>query len=206
VPIPETPGGEVPRVPPTLRDRAARAVRAEVSAVAIRLFLEQGFDQTTVEQIAAEAGLSRTSSFRYFATKEDVAFGHEEALVQRVLDALVARPATENAWLALRRAFPVLLDESTASPEKALALARLMNDTPALKARQLGRQLVWQDLLEPEVARRLGVSAQANDPRPRALVAAAIACLNVAGDVWTSSNGAIALPGLFDQAMSALKA
>jgi transcriptional regulator MftR-like protein len=79
-----------------------------------------------------------------------------------------------------------------------------MDDTPALRARQLSRQLVWQDLLAPEIARRLGISDKANDLRPRALVAAAIAYLNVAGDVWTSSNGAVALPGLFDQAMSAL--
>lgn len=192
------------RDPPTLRDRAANAVKAQVSEVAIRLFLEHGFDQTTVEQIAAEAGLSRTSFFRYFATKEDVAFVHEKALVQRVLNALVARPPTESPWLALRRAFPALLDEATTSPERALAMARLMNDTPALRARQLSRQLVWQDLLGPEIARRLGISYEADDLGPRALVAAAIACLNVAGEVWTSSNGALALPELFDQAMSAL--
>jgi AcrR family transcriptional regulator len=203
VPSPAAAPIEALRVPPTLRDRATRAVRAEVSDVAIRLFLKQGFDQTTVEQIASDAGLSRTSFFRYFATKEDVAFSHEEALVQRVLDALVARPATEPPWLALRRAFPALLDEATALPERALALARLMNETPALRARQLSRQIVWQDLLAPEIARRMGIS-RADDLRARALVAAAIACLNVAGEVWTSSNGAFALPGLFDQAMSAL--
>jgi AcrR family transcriptional regulator len=79
--------------PPTLRNRATRAVRAEIAAVAIRLFLEQGFEKTTVDQIAVEAGLSRTSFFRYFATKEDVLLGHLEELGQKVRDALAARPA-----------------------------------------------------------------------------------------------------------------
>jgi AcrR family transcriptional regulator len=59
----------------------------------MRLFLEQRFDKTTVDQIAAEAGLSRTSLHRYFATKEDVLLGDLEERGTQVLEALVARPA-----------------------------------------------------------------------------------------------------------------
>jgi AcrR family transcriptional regulator len=190
--------------PPTLRDRATRAVRSEVSAVAMRLFLEQGFDKTTVDQIAAEAGLSRTSFFRYFATKEDVVLGHIEERGQQVLEALVARPAREPAWQALRQSFTLLLEEVAASPERGLSMARMLNDAPLLKARHLGKQLTWQDLLMPEVARRLGVMNQEYDPRPRALIAAALACLNAAVDVWTALNGTVDLQTLLDQAMSAL--
>jgi AcrR family transcriptional regulator len=170
----------------------------------MRLFLEQGFEKTTVEQIAAEAGLSRTSFFRYFATKEDVVLGHLEELGQRVLDALTARPATEPAWEALRHAFDVLIEEGSALPEQGLTMNRMLHDTPSLKARQLGKQLGWQDLLAPEIARRLGVPAEAPDPRPRALVAAALGCMNVAIDVWAASGGALSLGDLLDQAMSAL--
>jgi AcrR family transcriptional regulator len=190
--------------PPTLRNRATRAVRAEIAAVAMRLFMEQGFDKTTVEQIAAAAGLSRTSFFRYFGSKEDAVLGHLEELGQRVLDALAARPAAEPAWQALRHAFDLLLEEGSALPRQGLAMSRMLQDTPSLKVRQLGKQLGWQDLLTPEVARRLGVPSEAPDPRPRALVGAALACLNAAVDVWTSSNGAVGLPVLLDQAMSAL--
>jgi AcrR family transcriptional regulator len=187
----------------TLRDRATRAVRSEVGAVAMRLFLEQGFDKTTVDQIAAEAGLSRTSFFRYFATKEDVVLGNLDERGQQVLEALVARPAAEPAWQALRHSFNLLLEETAVAPERGLRMARMLNDTPSLRARQLGKQLTWQDRLVPEVTRRLGVTNEAYDPRPRALVAAALACLNAAVDVWTASNGAVNLPTLLDQAMSA---
>jgi len=198
------PAAALQHAPPTLRSRATRAVRAEIAAVAMRLFLEQGFEKTTVDQIAAEAGLSRTSFFRYFATKEDVVLGHLEELGQLVLDALAARPAAEPAWQALRHAFDLLIEEGNALPEQGLAMSRMLQDTPSLKARQLGKQLGWQDLLAPEVARRLGVPAEAPDPRPRALVAAALGCLNAAVDVWTAGGGAVALPDLLDQAMSAL--
>jgi AcrR family transcriptional regulator len=170
----------------------------------MRLFLEQGFEKTTVEQIAAAAGLSRTSFFRYFGSKEDVVLGHLEELGQRVLDALTARPAAEPAWQALRHAFDLLIVTGSALPEQGLAMHQMLHDTPSLRARQLGRQLGWQDLLAPEVARRLGAPGAAPDPRPRALVAAALGCLNAAVDVWTAADGAVSLPDLLDQAMGAL--
>lgn len=191
-------------VPPTLRNRATRAVRAEIAAVAIRLFLEQGFDKTTVDQIAAEAGLSRTSFFRYFATKEDAVLGHLEELGQKARDALVARPADEPAWQALRHAFNVLIAERSAYPEGGMSMHRMLRDTPSLQARQLGKQVGWQELLAPEVARRLGIPGDPYDPRPRALVAAALGCLNVAVDMCALSEGTVDMADLLDQAMGAL--
>jgi len=188
----------------SLRDRTSRAVRAEVGAVGMRLFLEQGFERTTVDQIAAAAGLSRTSFFRYFATKEDVVLGSLEELGHRVLEALVARPPQEPVWQSLRRAFDVVLQEVAALGDEGLREARMLDDTPSLKTSQLGKQLTWQSLLLPVVARRIGVTGETLDPRPRALVAAGLACLNAAIDSWNASEGLSDLPRLLDQAMSAL--
>jgi hypothetical protein len=80
----------------------------------------------------------------------------------------------------------------------------MLSDAPSLGASQLGRQRAWQDLLAPEIARRLGIADAALDSRPRALAAAAIACLNAARDVWTASGGTLDLPTLLDQAMNTL--
>jgi AcrR family transcriptional regulator len=189
---------------PTLRDRAARALRAEIGAVAMELFFKQGYDNTTVDQIAAAAGISRTSFFRYFATKDDIVLERVDELGHQVMEALVKQPEGEPVWHALRGAFDPLLELTAASPERWLAVARMLSDAPSLKASQLGRQLAWQDMLVPDVARRLGIANAALDARPRALVAAAIACLNAARDVWTASDGTLDLPTLLDQAMSAL--
>jgi AcrR family transcriptional regulator len=190
--------------PSTLRDRTIRAVRAEVGRVAMELFLEQGFDKTTVNQIAAAAGMSHTSFFRYFATKEDVVLGHLEELGHLVLGALRARPESESAWQALRHALDLLINETVASPERQLRVARMFESAPSLKIRRLGKQLTWHKLLVPEIARRLHVDDNARDPRPRALVAAALACLNAAVATWIEVDGTIGVPVLLDQAMGAL--
>jgi AcrR family transcriptional regulator len=203
--IPAAPQLPVPTPsPPTLRDRTALAVRDEISAVAMELFFRQGYDDTTVDQIVAAAGISRTSFFRYFAAKEDIVLGRVDELGHQVLEALRARPAEEPVWQALRRAFEPLLELTAASPERWLAVARMLNDSPSLKAGQLGRQLSWQDLLVPEIAQRLGIASDTLDPRPRALAAAAIACLNAARDTWTAPSATLDLPTLLDQAMNAL--
>ena len=60
---------------PGLRERTRRAVHREIAEAGMALFLDQGFEETTVDQIAEAAGISRRSFFRYFATKEDVVLG-----------------------------------------------------------------------------------------------------------------------------------
>src|SRR4051812_710609 len=91
-----------------LRERTRRAVRAELVEIAVNLFLTQGFEATTVEQIAAAAGLSRRSYFRYFASKDDVFVEVISVLGQGVAAALTARPPEEAPWAALRRSFDPL--------------------------------------------------------------------------------------------------
>ena len=182
-------------------------MRAEVSAVAFRLFAEQGFDKTTVDQIAAEAGLSRATFFRYFRTKEDVVLGDLEDIGRDVAGRLAARPVDERPWESLRRAFDVLAEFNADEPEKTLAYVRMLCEAPSLKARHWEKQQAWQDLLVPEVARRLGTDpAAAEDPRARALVASALACKDAATDAWTACNGSVPLAVLIDRTMGALTA
>ncbi|WP_338785161.1 TetR family transcriptional regulator [Streptomyces sp. DG1A-41] len=92
-----------PAAKPGLRERMRATVHAEVVDVALRLFIEQGFDRTTVDQIAAESGLSRASLFRYFGTKEDMVLVGLEGTGRQIAEALAARPDDERPWEALRR-------------------------------------------------------------------------------------------------------
>ncbi|WP_200307945.1 TetR family transcriptional regulator [Streptomyces adelaidensis] len=180
-------------------------VREEVVAVALRLFSAQGFDRTTVDQIAAEAGLSRASLFRYFGTKEDMVLVGLEDSGRHIAEALAARPDEERPWVALRRAFDALLRQNEEAPEQTLSYVRMLQQTPSLRARHHEKQLQWQELLVPEVARRLATSPDLpEDPRPSALVAAAIACLEVATTGWVACDGAVPIDVLLDRAMDAL--
>ncbi|MGW0732116.1 TetR/AcrR family transcriptional regulator [Streptomyces sp. NPDC002851] len=194
------------RKPPGLRERMRATVRVEVVEVANRLFTEQGFERTTVDQIAAEVGLSRASLFRYFGTKEDIVLGRLEESGRQIAEALAARPDDEQPWKALRRAFDVLTRMNEAAPEQALSYLRMLQETPSLRARHYEKQLNWQELLVPEVARRLGVSPdRPEDTRPSALAAAALACLDVAATRWVACEGTVPLAVLLDRAMGALR-
>lgn len=191
---------------PNLRERTWRAVHAEITQTAMRLFAESGFEATTIEQIAAAAGISRRSFFRYFGTKEDIVLGDLAALGEAVKAALEARPDSESAWEALRAAFQALRGPDY-SPESALAVAKMYHDTPSLRSRHLEKHLRWQELLAPDIGRRLGIrSGTTPDPRARAVIAAALACLDTAVDAWRESDGTADLELLFDEAVAAVRA
>ncbi|MFI5876139.1 TetR/AcrR family transcriptional regulator [Streptomyces sp. NPDC051445] len=194
-----------PPKPPGLRERMRATVRAEVTEVALRLFTDQGFERTTADQIAAEAGLSRASLFRYFGTKEDIVLGGLEGYGQQVAEALATRPDEERPWVALRRAFDVLVRVNEEAPEQTLSFLRLLHETPSLRARHFEKQLKWQEQMVPEIARRLEAGpGRPVDPRPTALVAAALGCLDAAARGWVACEGAVPLADLLDQAMGAL--
>ncbi|WP_329377911.1 TetR/AcrR family transcriptional regulator [Streptomyces sp. NBC_01716] len=192
--------------PPSLRERTRRAVRAEITETAMRLFAENGFDATTVDQIATSSGISRRSFFHYFGSKEDLVLGDTEALGETVRAALEARPAEEPAWAAIRAAFLALHAEKGMETD-GLTVARMYHEAPSLRARHLEKHLRWQVLLAPDIQRRLGLPDSATpDPRARAFVAAALACLDAAVDAWCESDGAADPVQLFDDAVAALRA
>ncbi|MBB2947790.1 AcrR family transcriptional regulator [Actinoplanes lutulentus] len=149
---------------PSLRERTRQAMRDEVSAIATRLFAEQGCDNTTVEQIAAEAGLSRTTFFRYFGTKEDVVLTWLEDLGPMLAAAFAARPATEHPWVSLRHTFDPIITMNAETPERSLAFLRMIEGSPTMKARHREKQRCWEELLVPLVATRLSGAAAADLP------------------------------------------
>jgi AcrR family transcriptional regulator len=178
-------------------------MRVQVSAIAVGLFLDQGFDETSVEDICAAAEISRSTFFRYFSTKEDALFGLSSDTGERLLAALIARPFEEKLWAALRRALDPRIEEILAGGDQARRLVRLIRDTPGLAARHREKGAEWHRLLRPEVARRLGVDPAAMcDPRADALIAAALGCLDAALSAWTADEQPLALPELLDRAMA----
>jgi AcrR family transcriptional regulator len=89
----------VPEQP--VRDRKTKETRARIGEVALELFVNQGYAETTIDQIAAAAGVGRRTVFRYFATKESMVF--DQLVVRRevTLQRLRERPASEPALVSL---------------------------------------------------------------------------------------------------------
>lgn len=205
---------------PGLRERTRRAVRAELTAVALDLFLQRGFEATTVDEIAAAAGISRRSLFRYFASKEAIIFDNLQDVGETLAEALAKRPYDEDAWVALRRSFEVVTAYNVDNPERTLAFWTMVEETTSLKARHFQQLMSWQQLLVPDIAVRLGeVDPAANGngtgtgvypdgeygPCAPAVVGAALACLDAANHAWLRSQGRADVVQLLDEAMRAVR-
>ncbi|MET7473363.1 TetR family transcriptional regulator [Streptomyces sp. NPDC005648] len=183
------------------RDIARAAVRAELAQVAFELFRRKGFDKVTVDDLAAAAGVSRSTFLRYFGTKEDAVLGAFDGHDRRVADALRARPADEAEWPALRRALDAVIERYHEDPAGSLETTRLVRDTPALCARHLEKQYTWRPALSRALAERSGAPEPTLAQSVRA--AAALDCLNVALDHWLASDGQEDLVALLDRAFAA---
>lgn len=189
----------------SLWSRSRQAAYAEITGVAMELFLAHGFDQTTIDQIAATAGISRRSFFRYFGTKEDIVLGNLADQGVLVRDILEAIPASVAPWDALRVAMR-RLDDLVKEPGDVLKISKMMYETPSLRARSIEKHLRWQELLVPNIRTRLGIASDdETDPGADAIVASAISCLDVAGKLWTRTNGTADLADLYDRAVRAVR-
>jgi AcrR family transcriptional regulator len=185
----------------SLRDRTRRAVRAEILEAAMRLFLSQGYEATTIEEIAEEAGISRRSYFRYFVSKDDALAEALTAIGQGIAAALAERPVEEPDWLALRRSFDPLIDQADADP-KAEALGCLMLERPVL---QQGKDAAWQSVIANALMSRWEhADTQDVELRAQALAAAAITCLHAAQARWLAASEHRSLASLLDITMNAV--
>jgi AcrR family transcriptional regulator len=190
---------------PGARELARQAMKAQVSEMALDLFLENGYEQTTIDDICAVAGISRSTFFRYFPSKEDVFMSTTSTAPEELLHALRERPDDETPWAALRHAIDPVVAQYAAQSERARRLAELARMTPALATRRQGKPATWQDLLIPEIARRVGSDPRdPTDPRPRALIAAALSCLEAAVAAWIASDGTQQLAQFLRRAMDSI--
>lgn len=194
-------------IPVPIRERTRRLAQTELTTVAQDLFLAQGYDNTTVDQIAAAAGMSKRTFFRYFPSKDDLVIGKYDLFADRMAEALDARPADEPVWESLRRVFDFTLDYVQDEYQRARndAMEEIVRSTPQLYARYLEKMQRIQDLLIGRVAVRLtSRDPVATDPRPAAIVGAAFACMQAARQAWLISDRSEAFGSYLDRAMSPL--
>ncbi len=187
------------------RELARRAMTAQIADMALDLFLERGYDATTVEDICAAAGIGRTSFFRYFKSKEDVLMRDFAAMDTLILEELRRRPDSESAWTALGHAIKPLAAQYTSADVRFRQGLRLVIETPSLGAVHRDKLEAWSRTLRPEISRRLGVAADdGTDPAAKAVLGAAFACLDASLEAWLAAEGTENLQELFERAVAAL--
>ncbi|MET0928226.1 MAG: TetR family transcriptional regulator [Aeromicrobium sp.] len=188
----------------SLRDRARGAVRDEVAKHAWTLFVAQGFEATTVDQIAEAAGMSRRTFFRYFEGKDELVLAQLVESGQPIADELRARPASESAWPALRAAFTLIVDLQEEHANKSRPLLLMLRDESALRTTLEARRRLWLELLAPLTAERLPARSDTGpDVRAAAVTGSAMACLEAAQAAWAEHPGS-SLARLLDAGMEAV--
>lgn len=164
----------------------------------MRLFTERGYESTTVEQIAAAAGVSHMTFFRYFPTKEDVVAADDyDPMIEELIASRPGDDPVERVRSALREG---LARVYAADRDTLLVRTRLLARTPALRARMWQNQEATRRLLERAIARGGTPTLET-----RVVAAACLAAMVTAVLTWAERDGAGELPELIDEAFAALR-
>jgi AcrR family transcriptional regulator len=185
-----------------LREQTRAVVRSLLARTALELFADQGYDETTVDEVAAAAGVSRRTLFNYFDSKEDLALSGLSEQGDLIAARFAERPATEDVWESLRAAFQVL-EEIEAPVERRLEVITLLFGSESLRAGHAEKQARWRDLLAPLIEPRLRMSEH-RALEARAIAATAITCVQAAYEEWVNLAGQADLFSLYDIAVQSV--
>jgi AcrR family transcriptional regulator len=170
--------GTVAAAPESLRERKKRETRQHISDVATGLFLERGFDEVRVADVAAAAGVSEKTVYNYFETKEALLLDREQGMEQALRTALGPQSATSSPIEAMVR---VILDELTEFYDlwgdgdgfrEVLRFTALIEETPSLRAAQRDMMDRLTQVAATAMAERAGVDPA--DPEPQIAAAAIV--------------------------------
>jgi AcrR family transcriptional regulator len=191
--------------PPGLRERKKAKTRAAIRRHALLLFRKQGYERTTVEQIADAAEISPATFYRYFPTKEDVVLQDDLDLL--TLEALEAQPPSLPPIAALRAA--VRATASSLSPEELARFqetAELSLAVPEVRARALDEFIRTIQVMAEAVAKRVGRDPE--DPAVANLAGAVVGVVMTAAlaSVGGAGSGAEDLFERIDAGLAHLEA
>ena len=178
------------------------ATKRAIQDHALRLFVEKGYDATTVEEIATAAGVSHMTFFRYFPRKEEVVeYDEYDPLLE---DLIAARPPDEAPITALHNAIRMGVEGVLATDRTALLIrTRLILNNPVLRSRNLIAQDTTRDLFARALARRAGLAEP--DLAATVQASAALGAVAPALTAW-AEDGEADLIALIDSAFTALHA
>jgi TetR/AcrR family transcriptional regulator, regulator of mycofactocin system len=175
------------RTSATPRSQHITSVEA-IEKAALELIAARGFEETPVEDIAAAAGISRRTFFRYFGSKNDIPFGNYGALLEALAEHLSSapedRPIFDVIADAVMRFNRVHSDGSVAHRERMTLIMR----TPSLRANAALHQDEWVNVLARFAGRRLG--AAPDSLRPRLVAHLSLGASNAAYEQWLQDDRA----------------
>jgi AcrR family transcriptional regulator len=187
----------------TAWERRRRLIRRDIEERALELLAERGYDGVSTEELAAAAGVSTRTFFRYFATKDDLLMAMPQRVAESLCASAIERPREETlieAWRAVATGA-----DSWRHPEDlrtAVHFQRMLAKSPGLPNRIIRNGVLLAPFVAA-VATRLDVDPE-NDLRPEVYGAAIRSALHVAVERWASDEGRSPLPTLFSEALDIL--
>lgn len=189
----------------SLRERKKSQTHEGLAAAALELFLQHGFDAVTVDEIAAAAGVSPRTFFRYFGSKEAVLFADQDEILGALHASLASRPDHEAPLTAIRWALRDLSDLYVQHRDQHLRRARMTEEGAALGTYQRTVLLPrWEEELTEAIARRTGADP-AIDVECHLLAGVAMAAMTSASVAWLASDGRSDIGQLIDHAFDILE-
>jgi AcrR family transcriptional regulator len=192
--------------PDGLRERKKARTRASLREHALRLFREQGYQATTVEQIAAAAEVSPSTFFRYFPTKEDLVL--QDDMDTRLMAAFEQQPPGLGPIAAVRAAVRQVLDSYTgADLDIVRESTRLSMTVPEIRARALDEFARAIGAMTETVGKRAG--RPADDLAVRTVAGAimgVVMSITMPWDGWSEGHGFEDAFGRIDEALALLEA
>ncbi|WEQ51296.1 TetR family transcriptional regulator [Komagataeibacter oboediens] len=183
---------------PGLRERKQARARTTLIAEAMRLFSAQGYDQTTVDEIADAAEVSRRTLFRMFETKGDIVLAWTRGMTQTLNDALATCPADMHPADAMMHAFTSLVPRIAANRQDTYAFVYLIEKTPSLQTVSLQKYGKWEDCLAEGLAKRI-TERRNRCMAARLMARGGIAIFRTALDEWIRLKGRPALVPLLQK-------
>ena len=177
--------------------RAPSTTHAELSHTALQLFMDRGFDATTVDDIAREAGIGRRTFFRYFPSKNDLPWGEFDRLLDRMRTNLAGMPDDIPLMEQLRQAIVEFNRVPEVEWEYHRRRMELLLHVPTLLAHSTLRYASWRQVVAEHVARRLDLPEA--DLIPQTIAWTCLGVCLAAYEQWLGNRDA-ALLELLDEA------
>jgi AcrR family transcriptional regulator len=169
---------------PGLRERKKQRTRETIAAAAHELFLERGYNATTLPEIAEAADVATRTIFAYFPSKEDILFSHLEEMKDALAQAITERPEGTDTLDAVR-GFILATTDSVRTTEPAIH--HCISADPTLRSHLRARVAQLEDVIRPAIAADLGASE--DDPRTQLVATSLTAAFNHLADRGASKPG-----------------
>ncbi|HEY6531299.1 MAG TPA: TetR family transcriptional regulator [Acidimicrobiales bacterium] len=183
-----------------LRSRKKERTRLAIADAALELFVEKGYEATTVEEIAERAEVSKATFFRYFATKGEVIYHWNADHHGSLHAAIVSRPVDEDDMLVLRRGLVQWV--ATLDTARMLRQGQAASSSPLLRGMSYDLGATWQAVVAGALAERHGL--EPTDQRCRLMAGVAFAVMSSGFNAWVAEGATGDYPLAIDHAFDLL--